>query len=544
MLTLALLGLAFCPAADHPGAIRDAAADLLDPKAVPPFLREYARYLDFSDYPEADRPMAVAVLKGHVNALSRNARIIAPVMVTPTLMRLYFRDYQWKREVWESLKDSDPYFHTVVVRNAGYESPWPGGIWPEDGRYYAPGAFVTVTTKKSRKIVSAVQTLTPAEAVAVAAGKLKLAETSIGKLIEGTQSEAPIVDAIWFFQQTAADFGRKPGYHDFLGYDSKKEFDAVVGFKEQDSREFSDLWAAAVARSGVLAGRNPRRIEVYDKVGGKYWITKDSSRAVDRKNPLRVIDDNLDFDAQEAISNLPNGMMATGLFNSKGVRQDNAPDAVVGWKGGANNDTKLHNYISCVACHENAGIKDFDEWFRRTFAPPRAWRVPTMTNSLKLSRRYLTQLSPGVRVTRTAYAEAVWEATGLKPSEWSEQNLALWKYYLGAEVDLAWAARSLGTTPQGLQTRLAEIKRTTGQIDPVLQTFLEPPGPTIDITAWEEAFPLAQAYLRGVSSVKSAVVLSVLGAILAPSVVLGQCYSPRTYYPPPTVYSPPVYQKE
>jgi hypothetical protein len=44
--------------------------------------------------------------------------------------------------------------------------------------------------------------------------------------------------------------------------------------------------------------------------------------------------------------------------------------------------------------------------------------------------------------------------------------------------------------------------------------------------------------------VKTVISLCVLGALLAPSVTQGQCYSPIRYYQTPAVYSPPVYQKE
>lgn len=497
MLT-AVLVVAMCHAsADHPGAVASAAADLLNPQKVPPFLRQEVRYLDFSDVPKEMLAKTVKVLCGHVNQLSRNALIKVPQMATPTLMRLYIRDYHWKKQVWESLKDSDPHFHVTLVLDPKKDNAWPGGVWAKEGKYYAPGAFRATSSAPGKKTVLAVQLHTPQEVISLVAGKITEAETSIGKLVEYTQSQVPIVDAVWFFQQTVTDIDRKPGYHDFLGFQDKKEFDALLGFQEAESRKFSDLWAEAVARSGVIAGKRARRIERFDKPGGSYWATKDSNLTKDRNNPLRVLDDALLFDAQEVFGPLANGMMAWGLFDSKGVRQDRAPDTIAGTKRGSANDTKILNCITCIECHFNAGVKDFSPWARTLFRKPKGLESADYDELLKLERRYLDPLVDGIEDTRRVYQRAIFRSTGFSPEEWSTEAYALWTWYVAAEVDLAWASRSLGVKPEAFQKALQEIKRKTGIIDPVLATFLEPPGESIAIDAWEEVFPIAQAYLRG-----------------------------------------------
>lgn len=436
---------------------------------------------------------------GHVNQLSRNARRIVPEMVNPTLMRLNIEDYYWRRAVWEKLADADPYFHVTLVKEEKTESDWPGGVWHEDGRYYPPGAFKIIRTKRQEKRVGAVQLHSTQEYHLLVAGKIKESDTAIGQLLYHTQSQAPILDAVWFYQQTVTDINRTPGYHDFLAFDNQDEFEDLLGFKEQQILKFSDLLREAVSRSEVVSGKRPRRIEVFDKPKGHLFRTLDSNVTRDRNNPLRVLDGKLLFDATEQFGELPNGMLAWGLFNNKRVRQDRAPDTIAGTKTGAANTTMILNAIECIHCHNDAGVKDFRPWFRTLFQNPRGLESPDYEEFRKLSRQYLETLDDAAADTRRNYARAIQLTTGFTPKEWAAESYDLWRWYIGAEVDVFWAARSLGVSVEDFQEALAAIKKKTGQIDPVLATFLRPPGESISIESWEEVFPIAQAYLRGIS---------------------------------------------
>lgn len=488
-----------CPGSDHANAVQAARRDVLNPESVPPFLQEKVRYLDFSDVPWVRLGNARKVLAGHVNQLSRNPQLRIPVMVTPTLMRIVLDDYKWKREVWEQLADSEPYLHTTLVKGSKEEFPWPGGVWHEDGKYYPPGAFQCERVLKADKRVGAIQLHTLEEYNALVAGKIKESDTAIGQLIAATNSRVPIVDAIWFFQQTITDLDRKPGYHDFLGFNDQDEYEKLLGFNEKQILEFSDLLREAVARSEVVSGKRPRRFEILDKPKGHLFRTLDSFITRDKNNPLRVNDGTLRFDASEQFGNLANGFLAWGLFDNKRVRQDRAPDRAAGTKKGAANVTMILNAVECIHCHDNAGVKDFQPYFRTLFQSPRGLQAPTYEDFLRQSRQYLETLDDAVDTTRRLNARAIQLTTGYTPQEWSYEVYDLWRYYIEAEVDVYWAARSLGVSVDQFQDSLAAMQRKRGYIDPVLATFLRPPAKPLAIETWEEVYPIAQSYLRGIS---------------------------------------------
>jgi len=495
LLLLAGLGLG----ADHPQAVFHAAVDISDPRRVPVFLRRDARYFDFSDLPEEMLEPAIKVFAGHVNELSRNAIIKIPARVTRTLVRVYLSDYHWKREVFESLKDVDPYFHTTVYKTVNAGDKWPGGLWPPDGKYYPASDEVMQQKMRVKKTVGAVQLHSQPELIGLASGEMKEEDTAIGTLILLTDSAVPILDAVWFFQQTAADLNRKPGYHDFLKFNNQSEFEALLGFNEKESRKFSDLYREAVARSKVITGKRARRIEIFDKPGGYYWRTKDSQVTRDKNNPLRVVNDDLAFDASMAFGPLPNGMMGWGLFNSAGVRQDRAPDVVAGTQRSGANNTMIFAPVDCIECHTESGVYSIRSHFRTLFKHPKGLESADHEEYLRLERQYLRPLEDVVHDSRTTSARAIFKCTGFKPEQWSTEYVKLWNWYIGAKVDRKWAARSLGTCPGFMQEAFARIKATTGYIDPVGAVFLEPESDPIAIDAWEEFFPIGQAYLRGVS---------------------------------------------
>ena len=159
----------------------------------------------------------------------------------------------------------------------------------------------------------------------------------------------------------------------------------------------------------------------------------------------------------------------------------------------------IHNNIDCIQCHTDAGVKDFRQHFRKLFQHPKGLEAADRKTFLELERQYLRPLDDVLLNARTTSAKAVFVATGFKPEEWSREYYEVWTWYIAAAVDRKWAARSLGTTPEFMQRSFAHIKATTGYIDPVLAVFLEPESDPIAIDAWEEVFPIAQAYLRGVS---------------------------------------------
>lgn len=97
------------------------------------------------------------------------------------------------------------------------------------------------------------------------------------------------------------------------------------------------------------------------------------------------------------------------------------------------------------------------------------------------------------------------EATGLETKKYAEHYAAYWERYRDAEVDLAWAAKSVGTTPEELRRaldaqlprpgRVIQIDPRYGALDTVLAGLLN--GDRIAISSWEEVYPLAVIAWRG-----------------------------------------------
>lgn len=110
-----------------------------------------------------------------------------------------------------------------------------------------------------------------------------------------------------------------------------------------------------------------------------------------------------------------------------------------------------------------------------------------------------------LRRDRERFAEAVTEATGLETKKYAEHYAAYWERYRDAEVDLAWAAKSVGTTPEELRRaldaqlprpgRVIQIDPRYGALDTVLAGLLN--GDRIAISSWEEVYPLAVIAWRG-----------------------------------------------
>jgi cytochrome c553 len=336
------------------------AAVSADLRRLPEGARISARYLRLDNIPADDREKAYQAIAGHLQHLSTATDITPPAVVQGTagaLLRLNLDDYYIAAATWERLADADPYDHVKL----NVTEPWPGGTWPGDGTHYAAGSFPYTRTISAFAPVGL-----PAE------HKLLLDVAYM------THSRAPVLRADWFFNQTAAQQGRNPGYYDFLGIKDKKTFEALGGFDAKRSRRKIE-YREAVGDSGVTA--QPRAIARFDAdEGGVYWYSVDFKRAVDKQNPLRVLGKDIEqhADAFETYVRLPNGFWATGAFNGKGERQDVAPADVAADGKSKSNDKQVHVNASCTRCHDNGGLKDVDGWTKNLFAPPLALNSPRL----------------------------------------------------------------------------------------------------------------------------------------------------------------------
>lgn len=446
-------------------SVQAAATDLA---SLPLSQRRRTRYLDLGNVPEKERVKLAAVLSGHVNGLSREPEIVIPPLVGGLVLRVNLDDYGWDTAVWDRL--NSPYQH-VTVETVVTEW-WPGGTWHRDGRHYAAGSF-----RYKRKV----RQTALAPWLSEGPGKAALAY-----LVAATRSPAPLVSGQWFLWQTAVQEGRgNTGYYDFLGVKNLKEFQRLVRFNAATARDLEQR--RVVVFSGVA--QEPRRLERTPTVLGGYWSSFDSVAAIDKKNPLNVLDGDLKFDAAEILAPLPNGSLASFLTNGAGVRQNTAPPNIVAGDRTSSKDSQLHVGLSCIRCHmagKAAGILDMD-----------AARI-TKLGSVdyrklrELRRQYQRQIEPLMDQDRAGYRAAVKAATGMEIAQYGVEYSRWYIRHDEARVDLAWAARDVGVTPGRLRAALV------GYGDTLLPTLsLVANGGVIPVRQWEESLPVIHTILKG-----------------------------------------------
>lgn len=420
-----------------------------------PAFRHLIRYLDLSHLPAAARARWRQLLAGHVNELSIGNEIRRPASIAGgRLLRINLEDYGWPAAVFDQLAAQDPWFHqNLIVHEDQLEER---GFRDQGGNWIKTKSVAT-----GKKIAKA----TPALAPWLGPKALALAQAA--------KSQCPIVRGDWFLWQTAIQAKRQPGYYDFLGIKKQADFERLVGFSsklQKDSGRLEKL--EAVSKSGV--SRQPRRIGVFPTIGGmQLWVTYDSEEATDRKNPLRILDNQtFEFDATEQFGALPNNLWVFLLADAKGNRQDSAPD-FVGYNARAHgNDGKIHIGLSCKGCHfGNDGINPFDGWARNLYRPPLRLQSPDPAKEKELRAQYLRDLAGVAEDDRRVFARALAEACDMKPKEYA---IAYTKAFAEYEDDFSGerAAAYLGVSHELFVRALDRHLKETGAIDPVLGVYL------------------------------------------------------------------------
>lgn len=488
LIALTVLWLAVAVKASSPAAAVDSAA--ADLAKLPPQSRQYTRYLSMYPTPDKSRLDLFKALDFLVNSLSKEAEFSHPRRVSADLYAVDVRDYGWDVKVWERLKDSEPYFHALIIEppsEVNVDEDWPGGVWQGDGKHYAAGAFKTrrkVTKPGGRKVAGAAPWVDAKQ---------------ISYLISETQSQVPIIRADWFIHQTAIQLDRKVGYYDFLGLGKKqKDFEDLIGADREKSRKVKREIAGVMARSGVTLQN--RALLRFQSITGGYWVTQDFKTSLDRQNVLRNLDKDLDppeGDASEQYGVLPNGLFAFWLQNAKGERQDTAPDFIASDGQASGNDRRVHIGLSCIRCHAE-GIRPINDWARQHYRNSIQLATPDYEKYKRLRQLYLSDLEGHVKGDQAYYAAKLMQLNGTKPAEMARLFARAWDDYAERDLTPDNFARELGVDKAKM---IAAIKAyATGGADPVLtQVIQDPPLPVIR-SHFEEVYSLAQSAIRGYRS--------------------------------------------
>lgn len=492
------------PAAQPADAIPPAWRDVV---RLPPHDSLYARYVWLSGEDPKERAVQYLTLSAHCHATSRTEGYYPPWLVGSNgavhrfpqipasawekgvLARIDLRWFGWGPELWEGLAELDPIFHLpqVVKYKAGKYS---------DGTPYAAGEQTTFAI--------APWVIDPLTGNGPNHPEIEVRALMVKQLATATNSSVPVIDCDNFIWQTSAQFKRKVGYYDLIGVKDRDTFNTLVGFNEKEILRFSLPELEAVSDSRVTAAR-ARRIENYPKPRGNYIQTKDSIEpAIGKRDPLTTTGrDDLIFDAFETLANGANGIIKTGLFDSRGKRQDSAPDGIGYFHQAVSNDGKIHVYFTCFACHDRqpgrAGIHPFRPHFRQLFVTPGPLGLPLggyekFGYDKDFERQYVSRPFDPEDLQR-------WHVKGLALSSgFTPDQFATYLYERYQSWDTSYTikrmAQRLGVTVETYRAAVNTQLRAYGVVDSLNAGYLNP-GYSLGPDQWRRAYNQAHLILRG-----------------------------------------------
>ena len=173
------------------------------------------------------------------------------------------------------------------------------------------------------------------------------------KFKDQTNSSLPFISGSVFINRAAVP----PLYHRLLDLPTNViQLEATLEVDTAANLAKNNVKTSGFKNSGV--SQHNRVIERHDTKYGAYWRSYDFNGSGGEKN---IFGDPLNFkaDGGEVIFNLPNGMQAYYLYDSKGNRLDKAPTEVV--SDGRRPDHAVVNGLSCMRCHSGGIINKADE---------------------------------------------------------------------------------------------------------------------------------------------------------------------------------------
>lgn len=327
-----------------------------------------------------------------INSLSWGHRVEVPEPIdkAKTIFRIDLRHYQWDAEVWKAILAKYPY-------------------------------RVVQTTPTAMAIYAA------------------------------TVCELPYVRADWFVFEAS----KPPLYHEVLQLPkTDRELEKKLHVDVDNNIQKDQVARAGFNGSGV--SQNNRLIERHESSYGAYWKSYDFARNDGQKNlfahPLgpRGGDNRFEHDGGEIIFNLPNGLQAYLLVDSKGNRIDKGPANIV--SDPKQPDRTVVNGISCMSCHAKGMIDKADQVRahvvenRNAFAKEDAEKILAL---YPLRGKFLAKLKEDADRFRVAV-----EKTGAQLSA-TEPVVALALRY-NWELDLKQAAAETGDKAEDFRRKLEQ----------------------------------------------------------------------------------------
>lgn len=455
-----------------------------DAKTLPPAVAASTRYLSAAHLPDADRRELYKVAAYHVNGLSRESKRTAPRQVTPWLWAVCLDDYRWSPATWEKIGEKNAYFAARAKVTV------PGAVVTKTrqvvrGGYYVNESYTEAGPTTTREEVIVAPWLPPAAAA---------------ELVTLTGSRTPIVRADQFLHLTFAQVDRDGhGYYDWLALKSRADAEQLAALDREKAVEVYRELAAIVPVSGVTPQN--RQVFRFATLTGGWWETRDCKTSTAQQNAVSNLLDDFKHDAEEIVATLPNGLPFFYLSDDKGVQVDAAPDFIAADHRSTNNDRRVHPGYSCVACHQDAGLKPIRDYARRIYDPQTGLALGTLALDAAKARRiesvYLGPLDRAYKRDVADFAEAVEDVSGLKAVELPKAVERQWSRYLDDPVTLDRAAAECGLTPAELRDGLRRHARARGITDAVLAVYLTDDPPPVRREHFEERFGLLMLTLVG-----------------------------------------------
>lgn len=468
-------------------------AALADARALGAAEAADTRYLSAAHLPPADRRELYAVLSVHVNLMSRESELVAPRKVTEWLWAVRLSDYRWPPKVWEDLRRINTYFALKVQTPAAAVAP------AKKTRPKLVGH-----DRAGNPVYSGTEEYTdPGSATAAARDEFVLAPwlplKEAGALALLTGSATPVVRADQFLYETGAQANRAGhGYYDFLALKSRKDAEQLAALDRRTAEgRFREL-AAVIKSSGVSP--NNRQVFWYRTVGGSWWETRDAFASTGKKNALNNLLDDYAHDAEEIVFTLPNRLPGYYLSDAQGNQVDSAPDTIASDGRATNNDRRVHPPYSCVACHEDGGLKPMNDYMRRVNRPERGASFAAIAadpdRAKRLKSVYLGPLQEEYEADAKSYGRFAGELSGLKSAEFARAYQRRWTAYIDAPVTPEVAAAECGVTADQFR---AAVRRYAARkvVSPVLADLAIADPEPARREHWEEFFPVAMLALGG-----------------------------------------------
>ncbi len=262
----------------------------------------------------------------------------------------------------------------------------------------------------------------------------------------------PYLRADWFVAKASAS----PLYYQLLNLPATLlELERQLGIDvDRDLVEEKNVIRAGIRTSGV--SQNNRILERHVSPHGAYWKSFDFRNNLNGQNIFR---DPLRFSAagSEIIFNLPNGLQAYYLADSRGVRLNGAPINIVADRNNPD-DPVIINGRSCMSCHF-AGMKTLKDDVRPVvdnlnLADPDRDRVLALYSMQETIDKWIEKDSERFKTAL--------EKTGARlPRGTNTESISALSRKFHAELSVSEAAAEAGLEVDEFQSRLKESPRLT-----------------------------------------------------------------------------------